>query len=388
MSVALNPPLLGVMEADVAPLRVAIYLADQNPHCDRSLGITSMTRSLLSRFAKREDLMITQVISRSSYAERDLQNIQTRSLPFRTDTALGRLVADGLHSWLVRPKVDLWYYPTGYVPRIAKPSAPSVGTMHDTIVQFYADHYPESRSPRAFRYWIEQTKRSLLRHRCVMTVSQHTANQLIDFCDRHRIAAPPIKVTYEGSEWESYRRTDFERSDYVLHLAATAPHKRSNTLLRMCKQLQSVGVDLPKLKLIGKLDGEGLRILESISGTTLTPPVDHDQLRGLMGSALALLIPSEIEGFGLPALEAYFVRTPVCYVRGTAITEVVQDPQHRGVFDLEDTASFRRALDNVLGLTPDQVRCISDAMFELFSTARISDRVIRVMRECAENPHA
>ncbi len=287
MSVAINPALMGVMETDAAALRVAIYLADQNAHHDRSRGMT-MTQSLMGRLARREDLLITQVVSRSSFAMAQQPSIQTRQLPFRTDTTLGRIVAAGIHPWLARPNVDLWYYPNGYVPRIAKPSTPSVGTLHDTIMQYNADRYPLSHSPGAFRRWIEQTKRSLRRHRCVMTVSQHAAAQLVDFCDRHRINAPPIEVTYEGSDWESYRGQVFEKSAYVLHLASTAPHKRTNTLLQMWQQLQQKNVNLPPLKLVGRLDAQGQMLLESVSGVTFVPLVEHEQLRNLMGGALRI----------------------------------------------------------------------------------------------------
>ncbi len=380
-SVALNTPLIGDLETDVSRLRVAVYLADQNPHRDRSIGITSMTQSLLGKLAKRDDLLITQIISRSSHAER-CDAIETRMLPFRTDRAFGRLIADGFHSWLVRPHVDLWYYPKGYVSRIAKNSTPSIGTMHDTIVQHYADHYPGSRSRRAFGYWLGQTKRSLSRHACVMTVSQHAARQLTGFCERYGIDPPPIKVTYEGTEWESYRGGAHEKSDFVLHLASVLPHKQTNNLLRMWSQLQRQGVDLPKLLLVGNIDPEGQQLLQSLANVSQQPPVSHQELRNVMSSARAILLPSEIEGFGLPALEGYYVGTPVCYVRDTSVAEVVQDAQQHGAFDLNDAASLRTALDNVLKLSRDEITRISNAMYDLFSTERVTERVIRVMRDC------
>jgi glycosyltransferase involved in cell wall biosynthesis len=380
-SVALNPPLIVALERDVSPLRVAVYLADQNPQSDRDRGITAMTQSLLAKLARREDLLITQIISRSSYAE-SRDTIETRTLPFRTDRTVGRLVAAGLHAWLVRPPVDLWYYPKGHVSRIAGNSTPSIGTLHDTMVQHYADHYPGTRSQRAFRSWLANTKRSLSRHACVMTVSQHAAGQLTDFCERYRIDPPPIKVTYQGSEWESYRRIEYEKSDFVLHLASVSPHKQTNTLLQMWKQLQRQNSELPKLCLVGELNDEGQQLYQATADVSLEPPVAREELRDLMSRARAMLLPSETGGFGLPALEAYYLGTPVCYVRATATAEIVQDSQQRGGFDLGDAASLRMALDNVLKLSRSEIIRISNAMYELFSTERVAERVIRVMRDC------
>jgi glycosyltransferase involved in cell wall biosynthesis len=345
------------------------------------MGITAMTQSLMAKLARREDLLITQIISRSSYAEpRDA--IETRTLPFRTDRTVGRLFAEGLHAWLVRPPVDLWYYPKGYVSRIAGTSTPSIGTLHDTMAQHYADHYPGARSQRVFRSWFAKTKRSLSRHSCVMTLSQHAARQLSDFCQRYRIDPPPIKVTYHGSEWESYRRIEHEKSDFVLHLASVSPHKQTNTLLRMWNQLQRQNSELPRLRLVGNVDDEGQQLCQATANVSLEPPVARKELRDLVSRAKAMLLPSEMGGFGLPALEAYYLGTPVCYVRDTAVAEIVQDSQQRGGFELHDAASLRLALDNVLKLSRSEIIRISNAMYELFSTERVAERVIRVMRDC------
>ena len=53
-----------------------------------------------------------------------------------------------------------------------------------------------------------------------------------------------------------------------------------------------------------------------------------------------LLLPSEIEGFGLPALEAYYLSTPVVYVRGTAVEEILGE-RSPGGFVLESADSVR-----------------------------------------------
>ena len=45
------------------------------------------------------------------------------------------------------------------------------------------------------------------------------------------------------------------------------------------------------------------------------PFLEDSALLSAYLKARALILPSEIEGFGLPALEAYYLGTPVCFVK-------------------------------------------------------------------------
>ena len=380
MSVVLQAQPDAKGEFGSRPLRVAVYLADQNPHRDRSLGITSMTRSLMSDLCTRADLQLTQITSRSSF-QVDSTEIQTLQLPFRTDHAVGRLLADSAHKLMVRPNVDLWYYPKGYVGKLPT-SMPTIGTMHDTIVQHYADHYPKLRSKRSYNYWIAQTQRSLKQFTRVMTVSQHAAGQLRSFCERYGIQPPRIDVTFEASSWETIRGVEHEKLDQVVHFSSSTPHKRTNRLLLMWKQMQRAGAEHPELILIGKIDSEGQELCRSIKSVRHLPALDTKELQQEVARSRALILPSEIEGFGLPALEAYYVGTPVCYVRETSVAEVVLDPSRRGEFALDDSQSLRTAIDRVLGMSGDEVKEIGDRMYEKFAISKICDRMIDIMRDC------
>ncbi len=357
------------------PIRVAVYLADQNPHRDRSLGITSMTRSLLDELNKREEVKLTLVTSKSSFGSVGRTEAAVR-IPFRTDGALGRIVCDTLHPLLARPTSDLWYYPKGYLSLFSQPSVPLVGTMHDAIIQHYADHYPETRTARAFRYWIRVMKNSLKRLDTVMTVSQHAKIQLQQFCDRYQIKTPPIHVTYESSSWEVHRGRRWSKRDEVIHLASSAPHKMTNRLLAMWRELQREKHELPQLRLVGSIDERGKQTMSELKHVSLESSLDDERLVEAVGSSRALLLPSEIEGFGLPALESYYAGTPVCYVAGTSVDEVVTEAGQFGSFELANASSLHLALQTALGKSGDQVGSISDALFNRFSNQRYADRVI------------
>jgi len=373
------------------PLCVAVYLADQNPHRDRSLGITTMTDALMQQLILRDDLRLRQVISSSSYRAA-LPGTATVRLPVRTDRPWGRLFVDGFHPWLRMPPADVWYYPKGYAPRFSRPDRPLVGTMHDTIVQHYADHYSGSRSRRAFRYWIDATRRSLIRFDAVLTVSHHAAGQLRTFCDRYDIAAPPIHVTYEGTPWERFRHMTFEKQNQVIHLASTSPHKRTADLLRLWNVMRQHRRELPALVLVGPLDRTSRGLAESLAEVTTHPRLPRDELRDLVGRSRALLLPSEIEGFGLPLLEAYYVGTPVCYCAGTAVDEVMRcatgnidgpDAGPPGAFTMPSPESFSAALDQVLRMDQEHIARISDQLFDRYATHKVAHRIARLLRSVA-----
>jgi glycosyltransferase involved in cell wall biosynthesis len=362
------------------PIRVAVYLADQNPQRDRSWGITSMTRSLLDSLNQRNEVEVSLVASRSSFgssgrSERLLQ------IPFRTDGEFGRLVCDTLHPLVIRPDADLWYYPKGYLSLLMRPKVPVVGTMHDAIIQYYADHYPDTRSRRAFGYWLRVMKRSLSRMDLVMTVSNHAKSQLESFCDRYKIKTPPMDVTYEGSAWEVHRNRRWTKQNHVVHLASGHPHKRTNHLLLLWKELQQQKLDLPPLTLIGRLDEEGTRLLSQLKFIELIGHLDDAVLVDKVGQARALILPSEVEGFGLPALESYYVGTPVCYVAGTSVAEVVTEKGSFGAFELSDSKSLYNALNLALAQSDASILDVSNDLYELFSNQRCTDRVIQSFKK-------
>ena len=219
-------------------------------------------------------------------------------------------------------------------------------------------------------------KNSLKRLDTVMTVSQHAKVQLQQFCDRYQIKTPPIHVTYESSSWEIHRGRRWSKRDEVIHLASSAPHKMTNRLLVMWLELQREKHALPQLRLVGSIDERGKQTMSELKHASLEPPLDDERLVEAVGSARALLLPSEIEGFGLPALESYYAGTPVCYVAGTSVDEVVTEAGQFGSFELANTASLYLALQAALGKSGDQVESISDALFNRFSNQRYADRVI------------
>jgi glycosyltransferase involved in cell wall biosynthesis len=323
------------------------YLADQNPHRDRSRGITAYTRGLIAGLLA-SGVEITVLTSRSSYkVEGDVRHL---SLPFRTNHLVGRMAADFIHPlWI--PPLPLVHYPKGFLPGLRPKSALLCGTVHDLILQHYIDHYPASRSRVAFSYWLQVLKRSLPRFDFIVTVSEFSATAIREFCFRHRLVCPPIRVTWEGCRWEGEPLRRVEKRACLLHLGSREPHKRTATLIEYWRALA-----IPDLKLVvvGSVTEEVQRSIWESTAIELLPALPEDKLKTLLSESRALLLPSEVEGFGLPALEAYALGTPVVYVRGTAVEELL-GASTPGGFDLAAPDSLRWAIESVLKLSAAEI---------------------------------
>ncbi|HEX4933860.1 MAG TPA: glycosyltransferase, partial [Gemmatimonadaceae bacterium] len=130
-----------------------------------------------------------------------------------------------------------------------------------------------------------------------------------------RIAAREAGVP-DGAPWFTY-------------VGGFNPHKRLDLVIRAHAALAATCKPTPHLLLVGTTSGdvffgelEQLRALVAECGTTAlvhwTGFVPDERLRALHAGAVATLLPSECEGFGLPAVEG-----AAC---GTAVVATTESP--------------------------------------------------------------
>jgi len=102
---------------------------------------------------------------------------------------------------------------------------------------------------------------------------------------------------------------------YLLHVGSAAPRKRLDLLLDLFARVRGEVPDL-KLVQVGAAFGPELRAQVErlgLAGGALVqpPPLPRTELAALYRGALLVLLPSDSEGFGLPALEALACGAPV-----------------------------------------------------------------------------
>jgi alpha-1,3-rhamnosyl/mannosyltransferase len=225
---------------------------------------------------------------------------------------------------LARARCDVFHAPHYVVP-LFSPRA-TVVTIHDLI------HLkrPEHGSAAKRIYATTMLRRALRAARVVLTVSGAARRDLADFAPEH---AAKLRVVPNGvearflagvppDEVERVRRAAGLEEPYVLFLGNDKPHKNLDGALAAFARVAAAG--LPhRLVLAGgaserresraaaaEAAGIGGRLVDLgvVPGADVAP---------LLAGAAALAMPSFLEGFGLPVLEAQAVGTPVvCSDRG------------------------------------------------------------------------
>lgn len=141
----------------------------------------------------------------------------------------------------------------------------------------------------------------------------------------------------------------------ILHVGHVEPRKNLELLVRAL----ALDPGLPPLLLAGAAKGgEGARLaalareLGVAERVTLAGEVDEQRLRELYAACACVALPSRLEGFGIPALEAMLARAPLAVSSAGALPEVAPDAPR---FDPDDAAGCARALRAALGATPEQL---------------------------------
>lgn len=369
-------------------ITISVYLADQNPGHDRSYGISRMSQVVLDAIHHMGGVRIEAVASRTSQqAPADVDSV--RILPWGTRGKWVRLLTDHLHPLFRRSKLhaDLHYFPKGYLPFLIGFCRPSVVTIHDTIIQYDEDHYPDWRKPWEYRYWAMMLKHTLRSADRIMTVSKSSKKQIYDFMDRHKIPAKDITVTYEPCLYEAIPQPmEAAKENYVIHLASCEPHKRTIHLVRWWFDAEAMNMSLPTLHLIGTVPTEVEDLLSRARTIVKRPFLENAALLTAYLNARALILPSEIEGFGLPALEAYYLGTPVCFVKGTSVEEILGVATTKGGFSLGSPVSLFSALKEVMEMPPGEIRACGLKLRETYASEKVASRMMEVFWEVKRNP--
>lgn len=231
---------------------------------------------------------------------------------------------------VARERPDVFFFPSVYTYFPLPPGLPALTTIHDAI----PERYPELTHPRRRDrlFWRLKLAAALRQTRLVLTVSDYSAREIADAL---AVAPASIRVAAEAPH-PIYRPSDREEiaaaarrrglppdARWFVYVGGFNPHKRVEDLVRAHARIQREASSAPPhLLLVGdpeadvfhqELDAIRRVIEEEGSGRFIrwTGYVPDDELRHLLSGAVALVLPSRAEGFGLPAVEAAACGTPV-----------------------------------------------------------------------------
>ncbi|MDP9361765.1 MAG: glycosyltransferase family 4 protein [Acidobacteriota bacterium] len=204
-------------------------------------------------------------------------------------------------------RIDLFHAPHYVVPFTR---VPFVVTIHDLIHL----HHP---NPLARMYARQMIGRAVRRSRRVLTVSDAVKRDIVATfgCGEEHVVVTPNGV---GAPFAANRRAAEGR--YFLYAGNDKPHKNVELLVdSFVKAFGSIrGASLV-------LTGAPFDRFRDRDGVVVGGFVDDDELAALYRGALALVMPSREEGFGLPALEAMACGCAVITSNAPALIEITGD---------------------------------------------------------------
>ena len=370
-------------------------------------GFGRFTRCLIPQMICRHpDHDYVLVIDEQSSSSPELPDVEVREVAVDVPPARAA-AADGHRSLLDIARMskagstagcDVFFFPSSY-SYFPVFGPPSVVAIHDAI----AERMPELVLPsrRARLNWRIKQRLAIHRAGAIVTVSQASRKELRDVLG---IADDKIVVVGEAPD-RIFRPTEPHQREevldrygigtdpYLLYVGGISPHKNLEMLISAFEQVAKQQSGL-LLVLVGDLVGDAflssaepirarVRSSEVSERILLTGYVEDEDLVCLYGGALATVLPSLGEGFGLPAAESAACGVPVIASTDAALQELLGDA---GIYvDPKRVAEVAGAMSRVAA-DPSLRRAAATAVTRRaqgWGWGKIADSVVEVLEEVA-----
>jgi len=286
----------------------------------------------------------------------------TRLVPLTGRLKPLRVAAE--NTWLAsqahRDGLDLVHHMNAVLPVVRRTAG--IVTVHD-LQPFDMPHnfHPVKRA-----YVQRSVPRSVRKSRLVLTPSEFVRRAIIG---RFGVAPQRVRATLWGVDPPSTQvavgqvqaRYGLPRRWFV-YPAVTWPHKNHELLVRAFATVAAQEHDVVLVLTGGEAQSED-QVRAQIAGTGLrgrvrrTGLIPRQDMLAIVRGAVALTFPSRYEGFGLPALEAMSLGTPVLAGDAAALPEVVGDAGR--LIDTDDADAWGEAMLEMLHDGDERERLIA-----------------------------
>ncbi|MFQ5855134.1 MAG: glycosyltransferase family 4 protein [Anaerolineae bacterium] len=314
---------------------MAIYV-DVSATVHSRAGLGRYAESLAHALARQASGRFALFHNRAAgpWALTSLASLPRRSVPlgykpWRMAVWLGQLAGVGF-DWLL-PDGEL-YHATEHLLMPLR-SVPTVLTVHDLIFKLFPQHH------KRLNYWFLNAAMPLFVRRAdaIITISESSKRDLIQ---HYGTPAEKIAVVYEAAAprfqpASAYTvaqvRREYDLPDrFLLTVGTIEPRKNLSRLLEALVRLRQ---DDPHLHLVvvgkrGWLYQDFFRRIETLEMQDVVHfpgyVLDAD-LSAIYSAAMAVVMASVYEGFGLPVLEALACGTPVVSSHVSSLPEIGGD---------------------------------------------------------------
>jgi len=289
---------------------------------------------------------------------------------------------------LRRDGADVFLSPYYKLP-LAAP-CPTVVTIHD----LFFIGYPGRPRPLYDATMTRLARLYARRASAIVADSEHSRREIVARLGlpAERITVIPVALAPEftPTALSAAQRARYGLEErYVLYVGNFLPHKNLPRLLRAWSVLPESLRRVHQLVLAG---GDRARqpvlateaaSLGLAAGVAFPGLIDDADLPAVYAGALAFVLPSLEEGFGLPALEAMACGTPVIVSRRGALPEVVGDA---GVLvEANNESVLTIALARMLGAPDERARLAARGLARAreFTVERTAGRVVDLLQATA-----
>lgn len=291
---------------------------------------------------------------------------------------------------LLKEKLDLVHFtyfsvPLGYYK-------PFVVTIHDLIIY----HYPTGKAStlpfplyRLKHFGYKKIIQNAANRACkIITPLKATKEDLVR---TFKISEDKVVVTSEGVDSGlkfKARKLKLKINDYFLYVGNAYPHKNLDRLLQAFSVLAKENARVA-LVLVGKDDYFYKRIKEEVRKMALANNVffygeaTDEELSALYQNAKALILPSLMEGFGLPAIEAMASKCLVLASDIPSLREVCGDAAI--YFDPHDSEDIKQKMSEVcFNNAGNYSKNITSGLerTKMFSWRKMAEETLKVYEGC------
>ncbi|PIZ97851.1 MAG: hypothetical protein COX78_04185 [Candidatus Levybacteria bacterium CG_4_10_14_0_2_um_filter_35_8] len=219
----------------------------------------------------------------------------------------------------------------------------------------------------------------------IITVSKETKKEIVDHL---KIMPNKIEVIYEAVDDKVITLQENSlRKKYFLYVGNAYPHKNLNNLILAYSKFNKK--DIP-LILVGKEDYFYKRLKEKVSRMKLSnriifrENVTDEELAKLYKNAIALIMPSLMEGFGLPVLEAMANKCLVLASDIPALHEICG--KNAIFFDPDDPEKIFKKINFVyLNKSDRKIKILIQRAFNHvfdFSWQKVAEKTLEAYESC------